>query len=892
MRRFLQRLANLFRPAAEREMQREIAAHLALIEEDFAKQGLPPAEARRAARRAYGDLEQSKELHREARTFAWLHELRRDISYGVRTLRQHPAFTLATLAVLTLGIGLTTAVFSIVDAVLLKPLPVRDADRLVGLGVENGGIMISSSPATHDHWRKQNDLFESFAVMSNSPHLANYTGGRFAEQWYELDVSRDFFDTVGFPLVIGRTFTEEEDSPKGPNAALIDEHLWRNSFAADPDIVGKTILLNDEEHTIIGVVAASPALKEFGNDPIQVYTAMRVPKNSTDQTMYFSVLALLKPGITIEQAKARLAATTATYLEHYKWTFDPGTHFSVIPAREIFVSDIRQLLYILFGSVCFVLLIACINVANLLLVRSTARRREIGIRLATGASRARIIRQLLTESLLLAVTGGLIGLWLGHTSLKLLLAAYDPQFMRLGEQGGALALDWRIALFTLGISILAGLLFGVWPSLQGSNVDLNSVIKDNGGRTGTGLRHNKSRSLLVICEVGFAVVLLVGSALLIRAFAALYQVERGFTTANVLTLNTIMTGDRHRTSAGFETTANQGIENLRALPGVVAATAGFGFPLADRQIGIPVQIANVSAPTEFLSVRLMPVSDSYFDVFQIALKSGRFINSRDTAAAPPIAIVNQAFVDKHLKNRDPLTARIAAGNNLIPEMGKDPLRQIVGVVTDIHDLGLRSQPIPTVYIPQSQVPDAFTARHLHGAAMAWAVRMRPGAPTPATLLRQRLRQATGLPVSEPQTMDHIVALSTARERFSAILMGVFGCGALLLAAIGVYGLMAYTVEQRTQEIGIRMALGADAASLRNMIVKQGMTLAILGVTAGLAGAWGLAQTLEAFLFNVTAHDTAVFTGIPALMLTISFLAVWIPTRRAMNVNPVEALRCD
>lgn len=254
--------------------------------------------------------------------------------------------------------------------------------------------------------------------------------------------------------------------------------------------------------------------------------------------------------------------------------------------------------------------------------------------------------------------------------------------------------------------------------------------------------------------------------------------------------------------------------------------------------------------------------------------------------------MNQAFVDKHLKNRDPLSARIAAGNNLIPEMGKDPVRQIVGVVADIHDLGLRNQPMPTVYIPQSQVPDAFTGRHLHDAAMAWAVRTRPGAAPPATLLRQRLRQATGLPVSEPQTMDHIVALSTARERFSAILMGVFGCGALLLAAIGVYGLMAYTVEQRTQEIGIRMALGADAASLRNMIVKQGMTLAILGVVAGIAGAWGLAQTLEAFLFNVKSHDTAVFIGVPALMLMISFLAVWIPTRRAMNVNPVKALRCD
>lgn len=888
MRRFLHRFANLFGSRAEREMQREIDAHLALIEEDFVRQGVSPDEARRAARRTYGGIEQSKELHREARSFTWLYELGRDIAYGLRTLRQHPAFALSTLAVLALGIGLTTAVFSIVDAVLLKPLPVPGAERLVALGIETPGMWAVASPAMYDFWSKQTDIFEGIAAFPNGPVMENYSGGNVAEQWQSIHVNRTFFDLVSFPLIMGRTFTEEEDSPTGPNVVLLDETLWRRRFDADPDILGKTISLNEREHTIVGVVTTTPILKEIANDPIQVYTSLRLPKNTSDQSLYFNAIARLREGVTLEQAKQRLAASTTAYLEQYKWTFDPGTHFSAAPIREVFVSDLRSLILLLFGAVCFVLLIACTNVANLMLVRSTARRREIGIRLATGASRSRIVRQLITESLLLAVCGGIVGLWLGHTSLKLLLAAYDPNFMRLGEQGGALSLDWRIAAFTLTISVVAGLLFGVWPAFQSSRVDLNSVIKDNGGRTATGLRHNKSRSLLVICEVGLAVVLLVGSALLIRAFAALYQVERGFMTANVLVMRTILTGDRHTSTAGVTNTADTGLAGVRSLPGIAAVSASCCIPL-DNRLAVMVEVPGV---TQSYPAGWTPITPGYFDVFRIPIQQGRAIDARDRANSPPVAVVNESFARDFLKGRDPLSERVLVTRGTISELDKDPPRQIVGVVADMRDRGLQDRPIPTVFLPQAQLPNAYIASRFHDRPMAWTIRTRADSKLPVSTIRERLRQATGLPVSEPQTMDQIVALSTARERFSAILMGVFGCGALILAAIGVYGLMAYTVEQRTQEIGIRMALGADAVRLRNKILRQGMLLAIIGTAAGLAGAWGLAQTLEAFLFSVTAHDATVFTAVPALMLFISLLAVWIPTRRAMKVNPVEALRCD
>jgi putative ABC transport system permease protein len=867
-------------------MSREIEAHLALLQDEFERQGLPPQEAQRAARRAYGGVEQTKELHREARSFTGIEQLFKDIRYGWRNLRRTPGFTITAVAVLALGIGATTAVFSIVNAILLKPFPIPDPDHLVMLvNTQGEGFNPTSSPPMFAHWQAQSSVLQDITAFTDD-EVMNYTGGDVLEQWRSSRVSTSFFHCLGISIVRGRTFTQEEDRPHGPDVAVITQALWARRFASDPATVGKTVSLNGKPYTVVGIVADDAAWIEFGPDT-EVYLPFQLDPNSTEQGQFFLAMGRLKPGVTLTQAKEQVQASTGEFRKQFPLSLGEKSGFGLMTIREFFIGDIGQLMAVLLSAVGLVLLIACANVANLLLVRGAGRRREIGIRAAIGATRGRIARQFLIESVLLSLVSGAVGLLLGYGGIRALLIGNAEGLERLGENGAAVFLDWRLLGFALAVSLLAALLFGVFPALNGSRVDLNSVLKD-GGRWGTGLRQGKARAALVVSEVGLAVILLVGSALLIRSFTALYKVDRGFETKNVLTMRTLLAGPKYATSAGVENALRNGLEHIRALPGVEAASTTCCVPL-QGQNGLPFEIVGrPSADGALPWAGWTTASPGLFDVFKIPVKRGRAFNERDGANAPPVAMINETMANLYFKDHDPLNERIVIGKAAMKEFRDEPARQIVGVVADVRDTGLNNAPRPVMYVPWAQLPDYVDP--FWNGPMAWVVRTGIPPQKLAPAIQEQVRQATGVPVSDLLLMDDVVSRSTARQRLSMMMMTIFGCAALLLAAIGIYGLMAYTVEQRTQEIGIRLALGAEAGQLRNMVVRQGMGLALAGVVVGLGAAWGVSRLMESLLFGVKPRDPIVFVVVPVALTAVALLAVWLPARRALRVDPAIALR--
>jgi predicted permease len=613
--------------------------------------------------------------------------------------------------------------------------------------------------------------------------------------------------------------------------------------------------------------------------------------NTVDQGHFFQAAGRLKTGVTLEQAQARLKLSANDFRAKFPNALQENNGFSVERTQDVAVRFARPTLYILSAAVALVLLIACANVANLLLVRATARKREIALRSAIGAGRGRIVRQLLTESVVLSVAGGALGLVVGTLGIKTLLAINTANLPRVGENGGVVGLDWRVVLFTVAVSIGTGLLFGMIPAWQSARADLNSSLKDSTGRSGSVFRHNKARSLLVVIEVAMALLLLVGSALLIRTLVALRSVEPGYDTHNVLTMRMSLTGEQYTKTAAVERLVKDGLDRLKAIPGVEVATAtccvplegGYGLPF--RIIGRPLEKGPFHGGGSWLTL-----SPGYFDVFKMRMVKGRAFTDRDDAAAPGVVIINEAMAKQFWKDKDPLADRIMIGAGVMKELAAERERQIVGVVNDVRDGGLNNDPQPHMYVPNAQVPDALNALNVRITPVAWVVRTRTNPYSLSNAVQSELRQTTGLPVSDVRSMDDVVSRSISRQRFNMLLMTVFGASALLLAAIGIYGLMAYSVAQRTQEIGIRMALGAEAGQVRSMVVKQGMRLAIVGVIVGIAAAWGLSRLMQSVLYGVQARDPAVFIGMPVLLALVSFVAVWLPARRASTVNPLIALR--
>ncbi|WP_238325944.1 ABC transporter permease [Bryobacter aggregatus] len=798
-------------------------------------------------------------------------------------------FTFAAVAALALGIGSNTAIFSVVNAVLLKPPPFPDSDRIILLGVSSQeGKNTAGSPAKFLHWREQKDVLESAAAFRTG--VVNLTSGEVPEQLRSAQVSGDYFKLFGAQLVAGRSFSKEEDLPKGGNVVLITEGLWARRFGSDPQLVGKTIQLGGEAQTVIGIVSKNFNFSDLSSRVPEVFSPFQFDPNSVDQGHYFSVGARLLPGVSLAQANARLEASTAVFRQKFPMALR-NEKFYADSLREALTANVRSSLLVLVCAVGMVLLIACANIANLMLARAIGRKREIAIRAAIGAGRGRLIRQLLTESVLLAAVGAIFGSVLGLIGIRMLLSVNTANLPRIGVDGALVGADWRVLTFTIGITLLTGVLFGLIPALQSSRADLSTTLKEGGGRSGSSFRQNKARTFLVVTEVALAVVLLVGSALLIRTSLALGDVKPGYDATNVLTMRMSLSGQRFVKTQAVEQLVRDGLDRLRAVPGVTLASATCCVPL-EGGYGLPFLI--VGRPLDKGPFHgggsWKTISPGYFDVFKIPVVRGRSFDERDTAAALPVVVINQAMARQFWPKGDPLGETIWIGKGIMSELATEQPRQIVGIIGDVRDGALNQKPEPAMYVPNAQVPDALNALNVRLTPLAWVMRTTGDPIRVSQAVQEQLRQASGLPISDVRTMDEVVSRSTSRQRFNMLLMTIFGCAALLLAAIGVYGLMAYSVQQRTQEIGIRMALGADTGSVRKMVVLQGMRFVGIGVILGTGIALSLAKLIANFLYGVEPYDVMVFSVVPTLLALTAFIAVLIPAMRATRIDPLQALR--
>jgi len=815
----------------------------------------------------------------------------RDLRHALRMFGQGgSSFTITAVIALALGIGANTAIFSLVNAVLLKEPPFPKADRIVILQTKSRqGSFPGASPAKFAHWSQQTDILQDVSAFGGG--VMNWTGGSFPLQVRSERVSSGYFRLFGAPVILGRAFNAREDMPNAGAVVVISESLWRGRFGGDPKIVGKTMALGGEPHVITGVVSDRFDFQDFGPAP-QVWVPFQLDPNSRDQGHYFTAAGRLKEGVTLQQAKARLGASAKAYQQKFPGgalgkdqTFDAAT------LKDSLIRDARTSLWVLAAAVGFVLLIACANVANLLLARAEARRRELAIRAALGAGRWRIVRQLLTESLLLAAGGAVLGLILGFAGMHALLSVNTAGLPRVGVDGGAVALDWRVLLFTVVLTLATTLIFGLLPAWHAARTDLNATIREGTSRSGSGFRQNKARTILVVTEVALSVVLLVGAGLLIRTEAALYAVQPGFDTHNVLTLRMSLSGNKYNTGLSIEQLVRQGTERLEAIPGVELASAtccvplegGYGLPF--KIMGRPLRDGPFHGGGGWKTV-----SPGFFEVFRIPIVQGRSFTERDGHGAAPVVIINEAMAKRFWPKGDALRDRILIGKGVMPALEDEQPRQIIGVAADQRDGALNQNPAPEMYIPNGQATDAIQALNVALTPLAWVVRTRGEPMKLRAAVEEQLRQVSGLPVSDVRSMSEVVSRSTSRQRFHMLLMGVFGGVSLLLAAIGIYGLMAYSVEQRTQEIGIRMALGAEQSDVRWMVIRQGMTFALVGIVVGIGGAFLLARQITSLLYGVTAWDPVVFGVIPVVLLATAALAVWWPAGKATRVDPATALR--
>jgi predicted permease len=806
-----------------------------------------------------------------------------DLQHSFRMFRSSPGFALTAVSALALGIGLNTAIFSVVDTVLLRPLPAPDPDRVViFLATHAGGASALASEMKFNLWRKQTYAFE--LVSASRSRIFDLTGVEHPEQVRVSLVTSNYFRLFGLPVGQGRTFTSEEERPNSARVAILGYPFWKRAFGGDPAIVGRTILLEDEPYRVIGIMA--DGIQTEPPEPPDVWTPLTIDPHSAAQLNYLQVVGRLKPGVALAEANAQLKIATEEFRRLYPGSDSTarGDVFNVQPLQQFLVKDVRLLLLILATAVSLVLLIACANVASLLLVRAASRSREVAIRTAVGASRAQVIRQLLTESAMLSAAGGFLGLFAGIAGVRILLWLYPSNIPRLAATGTNVSLDGRVLAFTALLAAATGIVFGLVPALRSSRTDLNSSLKD-GGRSGGGAQQNRTRSALIVVEMGLAVVLLIGAALLIRALAAVRSVEPGFDPRHVLTARLRLT-PRLAKDPGLHPFAADIRHRLASLPGVEGVGLTRLLPMDGGFNSFPIVVAGrpLDGPLHG-AARWMVVSPGYFEVLKIPLLRGRLFTDNDRGGAPEVAIVNQSLARQLWPGVDPMADRIS-----IKQLGlghEDPARQIVGIVADVRENGLSYDLQPAVFVPVAQLPDDNAG----GFSMSCAVRVRAPSASLVVAIQNELIQATrGSPVAPVRSMEELVARSTDRQDFNMLLMSIFGGAALLLAAIGIYGVMAHSTSQRVQEMGVRLALGADTADLRNMVVWEGMRLAVAGVAAGIATALSLTRFLSSLLFGVPPWDPLVFAVAPTVLLGVALAAVWLPAQRASRIDPLRALR--
>jgi putative ABC transport system permease protein len=885
----LRRFVN--RSKKDQDLAEEIESHLAHERDANLARGAAPEQARRQANLRFGNPRTTRERVWRYRSIPSIEDLWRDLRFARRALAKKPGFTVVAILLMAVAIGVNTAVFSVIDAVLLKPLTYPDPQALVELrNTSEQGSFPGANIPKFNIWHQQGAIFQRVAAYDFGGSGLNITGGDHPQQVQGIHVSADYFAMFGAPLAAGRTFTAAEDSPHGGHVTVLSYGLWKSRYAANPRVIGSTIQLDGQPYLIVGVIG-----RGFVTDvPADLWVPFQFDMNSQDMAHYFTVAARLKPGMTVPQANAQLQLAADQYRRIYGAdSLPPGGGFGVVSLQESTIGDIRFPLLVLFGAVGFVLLIACGNVANLLLARAAARKREFATRAALGAGRGQIIRQLLIESLTLSLSGGVLGVILGFAGVRLLLRINPGDIPRIGEDGSAIVLDLNILLFTLGISLLTGVIFGLVPAVSASRLDLAAALNENGSRSGMGVRSGKLRAVLVVGEMALTVVLVVGAGLLIRTFLALQSVDVGFTMHNVISMAMSVSGDRFQTTAPVAQVIREGTDRLLAVPGIVDVGVSNCLPMAGG-FGMSFDVVGrpKGAPSSSGGAGFYSTSSSYFSALKIPLLRGRSFTRQDDAAAPGVAIINQALARRYWPNSDPLKDKILIGAGAGPAFA-DQQRQVIGIVGDTHDGGPDREPFPMMFIPLAQMPDLETALNSRVAPLWWIIRTQADPHTLVTSMTSVLRDASGgLPVAHIRTMEEIEARNIARQRFNMLLLTVFGSAGLLMAAIGIYAVMSYSVQQRTQELGVRMALGAQPSDLRNMVIREGMLLAGAGALIGMGGSLWLTRFLASFLFGVKPLDPVAFAATLFLLGAVAFVAVSGPARRATRVDPMAALRVE
>ena len=808
-----------------------------------------------------------------------------DIKFGLRMLLKSPSMSIVATIALALGIGANTAIFSVVNAVLLRPLPFPNSESLMSLwetNVQRGGIRGSHSYPNFFDIRSQNTVFDRVAAYHGADYVM--TGRGEPVRLQGLVTTSDLFPLLGVAPKLGRIFLPEEDKPSSTGrVAIISEQLFRNRFGADPAILNQTITLEGISFTVIGVM---PDTFEFPiqNEPVELWTTIAGDASGTDPVTdqrgahFLRVLGRLKQNVTPEQAQSELTAIASRLEQAYPDT-NTKRGLKAEPALNALVGDIRPALLILLGAVACVLLIACANVANLLLARATSRHKEMAVRAALGASRMRVIRQLLTESILLSLVGGAVGLLLAVWWSDLLVALGKEDIPRAVH----VAIDWRVLGFTLGVSVLTGLIFGLVPAFQSSKTELVESLKE-GGRSGSeGARRNRMRSVLVVGELAIAVVLLVGAGLLIKSLWRLQNVNTGLQPDNVLTFNLGLPETKYTTEkqAPFYNELKTRIESS---PGVQSASSIMPLPLSGERFMISFQIEGREvAPKDEPSADIFFTGIGYFKTMGIPLIKGRDFDQRDQHGSPRVTIVTEEFVRQYFPNEDPIGRRIRPGISTYDDEDERHC-EIIGVVGDIRNRSLDTPPQPAYYVPQTQVPFAQMT-------MVVKTSTEPHSLVSA-MTKEVAAMDSDLPLFGVKTLPEYLSASVATPRFSTTLLSVFSGVALVLTMVGLYGVMSYSVAQRTNEIGIRLALGAQSRDVLLMIVKQGSLLILLGLGIGLAGAYAASRLLSSLLFGVTAKDPLTFAAVAVLLALVALLACYIPAWRATKVDPMEALRCE
>ena len=890
IRAALLRIGGLFKKdRRDRDLTAELESHLQLHIDDNLRAGMTPEEAQRRAKIALGGVEQVKEQVRAARTGAWFGTLMQDVRFGLRMLRKNPGFTAVAVLTLALGIGASSAIFSVVDAVLLRPLRAPQPDRLVMFAATTkAGSGFRAADIEFNLWRKQTSVLEEVSGYRDASYYL--TGVDQPQKVNAMLVTEDYFRLFGLPIAHGRGFTPEDEQGTGRfleegHAVVLSDGFWKRAFGGNPRTIGQVIFLSGNPYLIVGVMA--PKVETETPDQPDVWLPFPISPSSINQVHYFQAAGRLKNGVTLDVANGQLELMTQEFRREYPGTISAkrGDAYSVQGMRGVIVKDVRLSLLALIAAVGILLLISCANVASLLLARGASRTHEMAVRVSLGASHGRIIRQLFTENILLTTAAALLGLVVGFVGVHALLRLVPFSIPRIGAGGSNVTMDWRILSVTLLITMITGLLFGLVPGISAFRIDPIAGLKQSGSRTGTGPTHAKTRSVLVIAEISLALVLLIVAALFSRTLVMLRSVDPGFDPHDVVTTRTPL-DPKLFNSSSIDQVMRNASQRLGNLPGIEAAAVTTLLPLDGDYNSLPIGIVGRSSDGGSDGfARQTFVSPDYFAALKIPLLRGRFFTQADRLDSPPVVVIDQTMARQLWPHGDPLGAQIVIGKGLGASI-EEPARQIVGIVGDVRDNGLGLPPQPSAFIPAAQRQDARWS----GATVTWVVRTRAHSPSLDAAIQESLRQTTGLPIPPLRPMDEVIAQSTSRESFNMLLMSILGIAALLLAAIGIYGVMAYLVAHRTHEIGIRMALGAQRSEILTMVLGSATTMALIGIAIGIAVGVGLTHFVSGMLFGVRPTDPITFTLTPLGLLVVALAASYVPARRAMRVDPMIALR--